>query len=194
MTEVDLSRKDEFEKHVNVVRGAMRQYCGEVPEMNLYNTLKARYDEKNESIAIFHGLKIGKFDPNRQDNNVSEKDFILVSASHQYIIFIEAKKTLGKGDSIEHSLKQLNDTKTDIESYFNNAIIEEESSIGPDWIFIPLIYCEDIEEEVKYCSSCTNYIIKGTCVDINKDFVKLKIVHIFETIDSMFLKDFKLGK
>ena len=137
-------------------------YSGEVPEMNLYNILKTRYDEANESMAVFHGLNITKFDPERQDNNVNEKDFILVSGSHQYIIVIEAKKTLGKGDSIEKSLKQLNDTKADLESYFNNAILEDRSSISPEWIFIPLIYCEDTEDGIDYCSSCQNHVIKGT--------------------------------
>ena len=157
-----VSRKEEFDTHANVVRGAMRTYWGEVPEMKLYNALKARYDENEESVAVFHGLNIGKFDPERQDNNVNEKDFILVSGSHQYIIVIEAKKTLGKGDSIEKSLKQLNETKTDLESYFNNTIIDNESWISPEWIFIPLIYCEDMEVGVNYCSSCENHIIKGT--------------------------------
>ena len=150
----------------------MRAHWGEVPEMNLYNALKARYDENNESMAVFHGLNIMKFDPERQDNNVNEKDFILVSGSHQYIIVIEAKKTLGKGDSIEKSLKQLIDTKADLESYFNNAILEDESNISTEWIFIPLIYCEAIEEGVKYCSSCEKHIVKGTCFVTNKDFLK----------------------
>ena len=161
MTKLDLDRKQEFAAHANVVRGAMRTHWGEVPEMNLYNALKSRYDENNESMVVFHGLNITKFDPERQDNNFNEKDFILISGSHQYIVVIEVKKTLGKGDSIEKSLKQLNNTKSDLESYFNNAVMESEPSISPEWIFIPLIYCEDIENGVNYCSSCKKHIIIG---------------------------------
>ena len=74
--------------------------------MDLYNALKKRSEVSNESIAIFHSLEILKFDPERQDNNINEKDFILVSGSHGYIMAIEVKKTLNKKEA-EKSLIQL---------------------------------------------------------------------------------------
>ena len=38
---------------------------GEEPEMNLYNALTGYAEKKNESLAVFHGLNLYKFDPDR---------------------------------------------------------------------------------------------------------------------------------
>ena len=148
-------RKEDFEQHENVFTSGKRMYCGEVPEMNLYNALKQRFEKIDESVAVFHSLDILKFDIDKQDNNVSEKDFIIVNASHGYIIAIEVKKTLGKGDSIEKSLQQLTDAKKDLEAYFS-------SDMAPGWTFIPLIYCENLEGISTLCTSCQMHIILGT--------------------------------
>ena len=58
-----------FESHRNVVQGARRTYWGEVPEKNLYDELKRVCSKLDESMAVFHGLNIYKFDPDQQDNN-----------------------------------------------------------------------------------------------------------------------------
>ena len=63
-------RKAEFEKHTNVVSGAQRTYWGEVPEVNLYNALKRRYAETEESIAVFQGLNIHKFNIETQEGEL----------------------------------------------------------------------------------------------------------------------------
>ena len=94
-------------------------------------------------------------------NNVNEKDFILVSATHHYIAVIECKKTLGTGESVETSLQQLRDTKLDLESYFRNSILDDEEELSSDWAFIPIINCEEIEDEVNVCKLCEPHIIKG---------------------------------
>ena len=39
-------------------------------------------------------------------------------------------------------------------------ILPDEPKMSPEWIFMPLIYCNDVEE-VSICSSCEKYIIKG---------------------------------
>ena len=154
-------RKDELAKRSNALIGAKRVHRGEVPERNLYDALKDYCAKTDESIAVFHGLDILKFDPNRQNNNVNEKDFILVSASYGYIMVIECKKTLGTGESIEKSLQQLQDTKKDLESYFRYGISDTESEMSGDWIFIPMIHFEELEDSVNYCQSCEKHIIKG---------------------------------
>jgi hypothetical protein len=99
-------RKQEFKEHEKFFLGGLRTCRGEAPELDLYNALKKRSEVSDESIAIFHSLEILKFDPERQDNNINEKDFILVSGSHGYIMAIEVKKTLNKKEA-EKSLIQL---------------------------------------------------------------------------------------
>ena len=106
-------------------------------------------------------MNILKFDPERQDNNVNEKDFILVSANHRYIVVIESKKTIGRGESVDTSLQQLRDSKLDLESYFRNSILDDEEELSSDWAFIPIIHCEEVEDGVNFCESCEPHIIKG---------------------------------
>ena len=153
-------RKEEFEKHSDAVLGAKRVYRGEVPERKLYEALQDHCGKNEESMAIFHGLNVLKFDPERQDNNVNEKDFVLVSGTYRYIAVIECKKTLGPGESVEKSLQQLRDTKLDLESYFRNCILDDEE-LSSDWVFVPIINCDEIEDGVNLCKSCENHIITG---------------------------------
>ena len=61
------TRREEFENHSKEVKGAQRTHWGEVPEVRLYNALKDRCAQKEESLAIFHGLNIHKFDPAETD-------------------------------------------------------------------------------------------------------------------------------
>jgi hypothetical protein len=76
--ELHPERKEEFMKHRNALIGAKRVHRGEVPEVNMYNALTERFDKGDETVTIFHGLNITKFDVERQDNNVNEKDFVLL--------------------------------------------------------------------------------------------------------------------
>ena len=168
VAESNPDRREEFEKHIDAVRGAKRVYRGEVPERNLYDALKDHCAKSDESMAIFHGLNIVKFDPERPDNNVKEKDFILVSATHRYIAVIECKKSLGRGDSVDKSIQQLRDTKLDLESYFRNSILDGEEELSSDWAFIPIINCDEIEDGVIFCESCEPHIIKGKFCQLTK--------------------------
>ena len=95
-----------------------------------------------------------------QDNSVNEKDFILVNATYGYIILVECKTTLDK-ETLQKSLQQLNDTKKDLETYFRNGILEDEPELSPDWIFMPMIYCEEVANDFNYCKLCEKHIIKG---------------------------------
>ena len=158
--ELHPERKEEFMKHRNALIGAKRVHRGEVPEVNMYNALTERFDKGDETMAIFHGLNITKFDLERQDNNVNEKDFILVSGTYRYIAVIECKKTLGTGESVDKSLQQLRDTKLDLEAYFRNCILNDEE-LSSDWVFVPIINCDEIEDGVNVCKSCESHIITG---------------------------------
>ena len=81
--------------------------------------------------------------------------------NNSIIIAIECKRTLGRDDSIEKSLKQLMDTKDDLETYFRIGILKDEPALSPDWVFVPMIYCEEMAQEVKCCTLCERHIIKG---------------------------------
>ena len=158
--ELHPERKEEFMKHRNALIGAKRVHRGEVPEVNMYNALTERFDKGDETVTIFHGLNITKFDLERQDNNVNEKDFVLLSETYKYIAVIECKKTLDQ-ETLEKSLQQLADTKSDLESYLRNAILADEEEITSDWMFAPFIYHEESEDGINFCDACREHIIKG---------------------------------
>ena len=111
--ESNTERKEDFEKQRNIFLGGMRTWRGEAPELDVYNALKKRFETTDENVAVFHSLDLMKFDPERQDNNINEKDFIVVSATHKYIMAIEVKKTLNKREA-EKSHLQLRGTVEDL--------------------------------------------------------------------------------
>ena len=158
--ELHPERKEEFMKHRNALIGAKRVHRGEVPEVNVYNALTERFDKGDETVTIFHGLNITKFDLEQQDNNVNEKDFVLLSETYKYIAVIECKKTLDQ-ETLEKSLQQLADTKSDLESYLRNAILADEEEITSDWMFAPFIYHEESEDNINFCDACKEHIIQG---------------------------------
>ena len=152
-------RKKEFEAHEKVFSGGIRSHRGEIPEMKLYNTLKKRSEESSETMAIFHSLDIMKFDLEKQENKFTEKDFVVVNATHGYIMPIEVKKTLNETTARE-SLEQLEGVREDLQTYLTSDILKDEF-ISQDWMFLPMIYCKQ-EEAVFCCDHCRQHIITGT--------------------------------
>ena len=152
-------RKNEFEKHRNDLIGPRRNYQGQVPKQNLYNALKEHYLDSNDSVAVFQGLNVLKYDSGpKQDPN--QKDFILVDPTHGYIVGIKTIKTFGKGQNIKKKLQQLHDTKDDLEKYFLSGILKEQW-ISNDWVFIPMVYCEEVLESIQICADCEKFMIIG---------------------------------
>ena len=90
-----------------------------------------------------------------------EKDFVLVSANNKCIIVIESKSTLGAGDSLGKSMEQLLNTKADLESYFTSDVLRENPWLSSEWVFVPMIYCEEIEEDVIISQSSEDFVIQG---------------------------------
>ena len=114
-------------------------------EMSLYDILKDRFENRGvESVAVFHSLNLLKFE-NDAGSRSNEKDFIIVSASFGYIMAIEVKKTLNQ-QTFSKSLQQLQDTKDILLQYLRTDIIMDHLNMRPEWIFIPMIYCDSIEE------------------------------------------------
>ena len=57
---------------------------GEYPEMNLYNALTGYAEKKNESLAVFHGLNLFKFDPDRNPGKYTLKSLMLEPSATQF--------------------------------------------------------------------------------------------------------------
>ena len=71
----------------------------------------------------------------------------------------------------------LKGTLEDLKTYLNTDILPDEPKMSPEWIFMPLIYCNDVEE-VSICSSCEKYIIKGTYVYFNQILMGTKALSL----------------
>ena len=67
-----------------------------------------------------------------------EKDFVLVCPNNKCIIVIEAKNTLGAGDSLDKSMDQLLNTKADLESYFTSNVLTENPWMSSEWVIVPI--------------------------------------------------------
>merc|ERR1712051_788192 len=133
--------------------GGRRTHRGELPERELYDTLKTHFDGQNESVAVFHSIDILKMNLDRF--KVNEKDFVILNATRRSIIVIEVKRTLGAGDSIEKSIEQLSEAKEDLEAWFDTEGIEH-------WTYIPMIYTEKVEPDID-CYRCNQHIMEGNC-------------------------------
>ena len=66
-------KKKHLESCQKKLQGGRRQWMGEYPEMKLYNALTRYAEKKNESLAVFHGLNLYKFDPDRNPGKYTMK-------------------------------------------------------------------------------------------------------------------------
>jgi hypothetical protein len=74
---------------------------------------------------------------------------------------MESKSTLGAGDSLRKSMEQLLDTKSDLEWYFSSDVLKEHPWMTSEWVSVPMVYCEEIEEGVEISETCEDFVIKG---------------------------------
>ena len=144
-------RRKVFEDMKKFHVGGQRTQRGELPERELYDALQSYFKSKNERVAIFHGIDILKMDLDRF--KVNEKDFVILNANRKCILVIEVKQTLGAGESIEKSIKQLTEAKEDLEAWFGTEGLE-------DWTYVPMIYTEKIEPDID-CDRCNQHVIEG---------------------------------
>ena len=155
--EINPNQKSYFEKESKFFLGKRRMYLGELPELNLYKSLKKYFEDRNESIVVFFGHDVLKFDMTADTNNKAEKDCILLNLTKNYVMMIEVKKSFGKGDSVNKAMLQITNGKVDFESWFS-------TEIDSCWKFIPMVYCHLLESDVPICSSCKPFIIEGNCI------------------------------
>ena len=63
--ETNPERRNHLIRQENKFLAGKRTWMGEYPELNLYDALTKYSKEQNESLAVFHGLNLVKFDPDR---------------------------------------------------------------------------------------------------------------------------------
>ena len=59
------------------------------------------------------------------------------------------------------SMDQLLDTKADLESYFTSDVLKAYPWMSSEWVFVPMVYCEEIEDCVMISQTCVDFVIKG---------------------------------
>ena len=58
-------------------------------------------------------------------------------------------------------MEQLLNTKADLESYFTSDVLRDNPWLSSEWVFVPMIYCEEIEEDVIISHSSEDFVIQG---------------------------------
>ena len=114
--------------------------------------LQEHFKNSDEVVAVFHGIDILKLNLDRV-MKVCEKDFVIINASYRYVMVVEVKRTLGSGESLEKSAKQLKEAKEDLEAWFGTEGLH-------NWVFIPVIFTEIIDNPID-CKECKRLIVEG---------------------------------
>ena len=114
--------------------------------------LQEHFKHSDEVVAVFHGIDILKLNLERV-MKVSEKDFVIINASYRYVMVVEVKRTLGSGESLEKSAKQLKEAKEDLEAWFGTEGLH-------NWVFIPVIFTEIIDNPIN-CEACKRFIVES---------------------------------
>ena len=61
-------------------------------------------------------------------------------------------------------MEQLLNTKADLESYFTSDVLRDNPWLSSEWVFVPMIYCEEIEEDVIISQPSKDFVIQGKCL------------------------------
>ena len=121
------------------------------------------YYKKLEGVAVLVIDGIELIDLNgTAGNNIQEIDFLIINYSKQYVLNIEVKRSLtktmtGKRNNkmtvIEKGKRQIEKIKRLIEDWFPH--------LKGTWKYCSMLYCEEqMEEELRNCPHCLNFIAK----------------------------------
>ena len=127
---------------------------GDEAEKEFFKKIRQILEDANEEFALFQSHELFKFNLNDNLNKHAEKDFIIVNFTHRYVCGVEVKRTLGTGNTIGSSARQLKGTKASLESWFS-------LELNKNWTFIPLVYCKVVAPSTRICQNCSPYVIEG---------------------------------
>ena len=112
--------------------GEIRQAEGDLTEKEVYEALKDYFGKRKESVLVINGneLPVVLGDTSKKQ----EMDFIIVNFTKQYLMNIEVKKFLGKGENFNSAIKAREQVET------NKKIIEDSfgADLKGDWNYIPM--------------------------------------------------------
>ena len=128
---------------------------GDLIEKEFFKKIRHVLESRNEEFALFQGHELFKFDLKDRLNKPSEKDFIILNNTHQYICGVEVKRTLS-GFSIFKSANQLKDTKASLESWFKLDLFNKRKNCPKNRE--ASVY--DNFSSVSFVISKTNYVAK----------------------------------
>ena len=78
-------------------------------------------------------------------------------------------------------MDQLLNTKADLESYILSEVLTENPWMSSEWVFVPMVYCEEIEEGLEISQNCVDFVIKG------KYFLIFQVQNCSRKYPKMFL-------
>ena len=58
-------------------------------------------------------------------------------------------------------MDQLLNTKAGLESYFTSNVLTDNPWMSSEWVFVPMIYCEEVEQGVEISQTCADFVIQG---------------------------------
>ena len=146
----------------------------EKTEKDVLNGIKEYFKvQSNEDAIIFVGQEIEydyKEGNGKYNRKYYEKDFLILNLTFGYVLNIEVKNHLGKGEVLS-GCKQLDETKRLFKHQFGEKI-------DPDWRVILVLYGSSLHLDLVICTECQPYIITS-----KDDFTKK-----LETITSLNAK------
>ena len=135
-------------KTLKEFEGKYMELKGHIVENLCYDDIKEYFHQRNETVLVIHGLCMLNPDPKKGQNG-SEKDFIIVNYTYNYIMAIEVKSSLttnvaqnAKLCPVEKSVNQLKEAFEILEELFGE-------DIKGSWWFIPMIYCSTMDKKAR---------------------------------------------
>ena len=111
------------------------------------------------AVLIVHGIDMLDID-GPKGKNIQEIDFLIVNYTKQYILNIEVKRSLtrtqikGKGKSVITKAKEQSQRiKRLIEDWYPH--------LKGKWRYCSMMYCELMDELLKNCTHCSDFIAQG---------------------------------
>ena len=119
-------------------------------EREAYDLLKKHFPP-NEDVVIIHGLELVKLGF-KKGVDVQEIDFLVINYTHQYILNLEVKTTLGSSEiKLKKDQDQLNTIRALIEDYFS-------ADLRGNWRYISAWFCKSTEQFLNTCDNCSRYV------------------------------------
>ena len=134
----------------------------EIAEKEILKGMKDYFASNNEDVLIFCNQD---FQDIRRGIYL-ERDICVINMTKGYFLVVEAKATFHQAQC-KTATRQLAETKDILKYAFANKF-----ELKQRWNIITIIYCTTIDDDVKICSLCKNFVIVKNKGDIVKNLDK----------------------